>query len=243
METTVLILSHNKGEYVSDAVESVLAQTRQDFRIWLIDDGSNEETKAVVRKYEGHPKVTVFWEDCDPRERQKFYRPSVLLNRYMEGVETELLAFLADDDVWHPQYLEKLVGFLEEHDYARIAYCATRCVALLPDGREVEYRIIPADRIYDYRFSPDCRIDGGSIVHYRACLDVIDKPWYPEPLGPLSHHVDGLFMAKLARHFKFYPVDEILLTHRATPKSWHSRVIDGQIVFTATDSKGPPPGA
>lgn len=48
---TILMLTYNRGHYLGQAIDSVLGQTFQDFTLVIIDDGSNDDTAAVVASY------------------------------------------------------------------------------------------------------------------------------------------------------------------------------------------------
>ena len=58
---TVYIPSHNYGRFLGEAIESVLRQSVGDWELFLIDDGSTDNTSAVMKLYEGHPKIRLFF--------------------------------------------------------------------------------------------------------------------------------------------------------------------------------------
>ena len=58
---TVYITNYNYGVFISQAIESVSGQTFKDFELIIIDDGSTDESKEIIKHYEGLPFVkTVF---------------------------------------------------------------------------------------------------------------------------------------------------------------------------------------
>ena len=102
---SVLIPCYNAGRYVGAALDSVLAQTYQDFEIVVVDDGSTDDTAAVVCGYE--------------RVRYIYNAHSgipVTRNLAVAKARGELIAFLDADDIWFPDKLSVQLQFMEEHD-------------------------------------------------------------------------------------------------------------------------------
>ena len=56
-KVTVYIVNHNYGRFLPRAIESVLNQSLQDFELLIIDDGSTDDSQAIIERYVGHPKV------------------------------------------------------------------------------------------------------------------------------------------------------------------------------------------
>ena len=59
---TVYITNHNYGKYLQQSIESVLSQTYQNYELIIIDDGSTDNSKKIIEKYEDHPKVEVVFQ-------------------------------------------------------------------------------------------------------------------------------------------------------------------------------------
>jgi glycosyltransferase involved in cell wall biosynthesis len=93
---SVIIPTFNSAHFVTQAVESVLAQTLPPSRIIVVDDGSTDATPERLASYAGHVKYI----------KQPNSGVSAARNRGLEEVETEFVAFLDADDVWHPRKLE-----------------------------------------------------------------------------------------------------------------------------------------
>ena len=59
---TVYITNHNYGMYLEQSIESVLNQSFQDFELIIIDDGSQDKSRQIIKKYEKHQKISVIFQ-------------------------------------------------------------------------------------------------------------------------------------------------------------------------------------
>ena len=59
---TLYVLNFNYGEFVEQAIESCLKQTFSDFELIIIDDGSTDNSRELIRPYEGVPNITVVYQ-------------------------------------------------------------------------------------------------------------------------------------------------------------------------------------
>lgn len=112
-KVSVIILTFNRPKLIGRAIQSILDQEFQDWEIIVVHDGPNEETAAVMRK----------WQDRDSRIRY-FRRTQTgniadAANFALRQAEGDYIAILDDDDYWAtPSKLSKQVAFLEDHaDY------------------------------------------------------------------------------------------------------------------------------
>lgn len=112
MQVSVLIPAYNCSKYIGAAIESVLSQTFQDFEIIVVDDGSEDETASIVKKYEGVHYVY-----------QEHAGVSAARNRALKEARYELIDFLDADDLMLPEKLEKQIHYLDENPGCEIVFC------------------------------------------------------------------------------------------------------------------------
>lgn len=103
---SVVIPTWNRARTIRAAVESALAQTLPPLEILICDDGSTDDTAAVVRMIDD---ARVKWL---PGSHQG--RPAIPRNRGIAAAQGEWLAFLDSDDVWLPKKLERQMAAINE---------------------------------------------------------------------------------------------------------------------------------
>src|SRR5688572_4346072 len=96
LTVSVIIPTYNYGRFISEAIDSVFAQTYQPREVIVVDDGSTDETMNVLAQYEDRVRII----------RQDKSGPAMARNAGAQAASGELLAFLDADDVWMPRKLE-----------------------------------------------------------------------------------------------------------------------------------------
>lgn len=102
---SVIIPTFNCARFLGDAITSALAQTYTDYEVIVVDDGSTDETRDVVARFDD--KVRYLY--------QSNRGPTPARNLALSQATGELMACLDADDVWYPQKLERQVAFLDAH--------------------------------------------------------------------------------------------------------------------------------
>jgi len=101
---SIIIPTYNYAQYICEAIESVLNQTYKDFEIIVVDDGSTDNTKEVIKPYLNKIKYIY----------QQNSGPSSARNRGIKEAKGEYIAFLDADDIWLAQKLELQIKFMEK---------------------------------------------------------------------------------------------------------------------------------
>ncbi|MBD8082224.1 glycosyltransferase family 2 protein [Chryseobacterium caseinilyticum] len=107
-KVTVAIPVYNAERFLEKAITSVLAQTFHDFELWLVDDGSKDSSMAIAQKYTHDSRVKIF---ADGENLGLATR----LNKIANEVNTEFLCRMDNDDIMHPQKLEKQLAVFSNH--------------------------------------------------------------------------------------------------------------------------------
>ncbi|MDO4230348.1 MAG: glycosyltransferase family 2 protein [Capnocytophaga sp.] len=106
---TIAIPFYNAEQYLSFAIDSVIAQTYSNWQLLLVDDGSKDNSLKIAQEYaQKDNRITVF---SDGENKNLGFR----LNQIPSLVNTKYLARMDADDIMHPKRLEKQIQVLEKH--------------------------------------------------------------------------------------------------------------------------------
>ena len=104
----ILLPTYNGSKYVRELIDSILAQSLQDFTLYIRDDGSKDKTLDIVSKYANDNANVV----CIPSEGN--LGPRYVFFAMMEIVDSNYYMFCDQDDVWMPSKVEDTFMKLKE---------------------------------------------------------------------------------------------------------------------------------
>lgn len=112
--------AYNETHHLCQALESLQAQTRTDFRLVVVDDSTSPEPGEIVRRYAAGDRRIEY--------RRNPVRQGMVGNwragfaAFEPGLD--YFAWVSDHDLWHPQWLEKLAATLDEFPEVSLVYPA-----------------------------------------------------------------------------------------------------------------------
>lgn len=115
---SVIMPAYNAEKYIKEAIDSILSQTFGDFEFIIIDDGSTDNTCAIIESY-SDSRIRFF-------RNEKNMGVAATLNRGLDLARGEYIARMDSDDISMPKRFEEQVRFMDEHeDFVAIgtAYC------------------------------------------------------------------------------------------------------------------------
>lgn len=115
---SVVIATYNMGQYLPEAIDSVLAQSWQNLEVIVVDDGSTDDTSQRVERFGNDGRVKYF-----PTENQGQPRAK---NRGLKEANGDFIAFCDADDIWDPEKLKVQMPLFEHKNigvvYSEVSY-------------------------------------------------------------------------------------------------------------------------
>lgn len=201
---SVVIPNFNHARYVGDAILSVLAQTYRDYEILVVDDGSTDDSHAVIAQFGDRVRFI-----CQPNAGLSAAR-----NTGIRAAAGAYIGVLDADDLYEPEYLEALVAMLRRQPGAGGVHCGYRFVdhenQPLP---QVEARAVEPDGLYRALLDGNFLVPE-SVLLRRTVYD--DVGLFDEALRACE---DWDVWLRAASRFHILRSPRILTRHRVLPGS------------------------
>lgn len=214
----------NGERFLEGALESLLAQTFEDFEIIISDNASTDTTGELCRLY------------ADKDSRIHYYRSSH--NRGLSWNHNYVLALArgeyfkwsGHDDLCHPDLLRRCVEILDQRP--EVVLCQAGVADIDVDDNQIfthTYDFDTGSPKPSVRFKDLLMKSGGHDIYGVMRTDAARKS---RPLGSYHHHAERVKVVSLSLHGQFHQVPEVLFFHREHDSS-------SQRAHTTTRSSAP----
>src|SRR5699024_344342 len=108
---SIIMPAYNSGNYIEEAIDSVLKQTYENWELLIVDDKSTDNTLNLIKKYslkDSRIKYTSLNRNSGP---------AIVRNKAIDMASGDYIAFLDSDDLWFERKLEKQITFIYENNY------------------------------------------------------------------------------------------------------------------------------
>lgn len=203
---SVITPTYNRADFLGEAIDSMLAQTFDDFEMIIVDDGSTDGTRALVEQYSDDPRIRCFFQENQGQ--------SVARNLGIGKSTGEFICFLDSDNVWLPERLERSLAAFEGDPSADIVYADN--ITIDEHGREIGRDAMPrySGRI-THQLLKDNFVSINTTMIRRHCL---------EAMGGFSPD------DRLAEDYSLWLRLSTRYAFRYVPEFWSKyRVMDDQI--------------
>ncbi len=201
---SVVIPTYNRADFILESVTSVLDQTFQDFEVVVVDDGSSDNTPALIRSV------------ADSRIRYLYQvnkGVAAALNMGWRAARGDYIGRLDSDDRWHPDLLMRLVPTLESNPAIGLAYA--RAQWMDQKGRRLPQMLGAPEKFPNQTLKSllygdfVCPV---AVIFRRACIEQVNG--YDETLIANEDWDLWIRMSTLSR---FAYLEEVLADYRTHP--------------------------
>jgi cellulose synthase/poly-beta-1,6-N-acetylglucosamine synthase-like glycosyltransferase len=205
---SIIMNVRNGAATLSEALDSVLAQTFADWELIAWDDRSSDPSAAIIARYH------------DRRIRYHLSPEEVPLGKArshaMRLATGAWIAFLDQDDIWLPSKLDKQMALADDG----VGLIYGRTIRFYLSGKERdydqahEYKPLPEGDIFTQLFTESCFIAMSSAVFRRSAVEAIGG--IPDPIQIIPDYY--LYVA-VARRYQIRAVQEAVCRYRMGPNS------------------------
>jgi glycosyltransferase involved in cell wall biosynthesis len=189
---SVVIPTYNNAALLHETLNGVLRQTVQDLEVLVVDDGSTDDTEAVVRRYDSRFRYI----------KQANQGPAAARNTGAQRALGEYIAFLDHDDIWNEQHLATLLDSFDMFPQAGMVFDDVEYFGdgLATGSTHIDRKVVGSmvDRPVPIRRIWQCWVASMSVVMVRK--SIFDE------LGGLNPAIWGLddlhFYLRLAAHWE-----------------------------------------
>lgn len=201
-KVSVVITCFNDGQYIEQAVASILSQTLQPDEILIVDDGSEYQTKKIITKLK-NKKIQII--------TQKNQGLPTARNNGIAQAKGRYILPLDADDFFEPTFIEKAVKILDSNETIGIVSCGFRWFN--EESPELRRIYTSNATLEDFLFANKCL--SGSMFR-KICWSKVGGYDESMKLG----YEDWEFWISITSHgWKMEAIPEILYNYRRKEKS------------------------
>lgn len=208
---SVVIPNYNYAKYVSRAIDSVLAQTYLNTEIVVVDDGSKDESHAILDGYGDRIKLL----------KQQNQGVSMARNSGVASSSGEFVAFLDADDIWLPEKLERQMQKFFDDEEIGLVHCSMTFIdpddEVCGENRDGKQGWLATDII---------RLKAGAVIGAGSTA-LVKRSVFEKVEGfdrRLTTAADWEFCYRVAVNHKIGFVEESLVLYRIHNSNMHNNV-------------------
>jgi len=162
---SIIMPVYNGADHIGQAIESVLSQNYANFELVIVDDGSTDNTKEVVLRYNDDHINCIYKENGGVASARNFG---------VRKARGSFIIMLDSDDMMTPDYIARHLQVLQQHPESDMIYCDE----LLINEQDKPLRLIKRPEYSDQNtFVADLFRSGFPVVHFKTFIkrSVFDK--------------------------------------------------------------------
>lgn len=210
---SIIMCNYNYGSYIAQSIQSVLDQSLPDFELIIVDDGSADESREVIRSFDDSRIKTIFKENGGQASA---------FNEGFAIAQGSWLALIDSDDWWLPTKLERVSQYAEliGDGYAMVQHFLDEWC----DGATRPYRYVrPIGNVWQDMLTTkglDYFVPTSGLTFPLAIAEKV----FPIPLS-FWYSADAFLMRTVVAYGKLFTIPEALGYRRVHDKSFTSTVL------------------
>ena len=201
---SVIMPTYNCAKFIAETLDSIKAQTYENWEVVIVDDCSKDNTKEIVDAYIAND-ARIKYHCLEVNSGAAVARTTA-----MAMAEGEYMAFCDSDDLWMPDKLERQLAFMNDNGYA---FSCTAYEQIDEESKSLG-RIIKTIKKTDYnRLLLDCPV-GNSTVMYN-----VEKMGKFEVPNIRKRNDDALWLQMLKKEKYIYGMPDVLMRYRIRSNS------------------------
>lgn len=107
----IIMPNFNSAPFIEKTVNSIIQQNYKNWRLIIVDDFSNDNTRTILKKFSKHKKIKIIW-------LKKNCGAGYCRNLAIKKSNSPFIAFLDSDDTWKKNKLDKQISFMIKNNYS-----------------------------------------------------------------------------------------------------------------------------
>lgn len=162
---SVILPTYNRAHLIAESILSVLAQTYKNFELIVVDDGSTDNTDAVIAQF-SDSRIRYIQQPNRGRSNAR--------NHALSLARGELITFLDSDDLYLPEKIACQVEYLQSHPGTGMAYTSAYCIDELSNRLEHQYIASVSGLIYEsIAFFTPVTITLPTVMTYKSVINKV----------------------------------------------------------------------
>jgi len=201
---SIITPTYNCAKFIARTIDSVQAQTYQNWEMIIVDDLSQDNTKEIVAQYMQN----------DPRIQYHVLPTNsgaaVARTTAMKLAKGAYMAFLDSDDIWYPEKLEKQLAWMEEQG---VAFSCTAYEQIDEEDKLLGKTIKTIKKTNYNRLLLDCPVGNSSVMYHVEKMGKFEVP------NIRKRNDDALWLQMLKKEEFIWGMPEVLMQYRIRQNS------------------------
>lgn len=201
---SIITPTYNCAKFIARTLDSVQAQTYQNWEMIIVDDCSQDNTKEIVEEYmKADPRIKYHLLDVNSGA-------AVARTTAMKLAQGSYMAFLDSDDIWSPDKLDSQIKWMEEKGYA---FSCTAYEQIDEEDNPLGKTIKTIEKTDYNRLLLDCPVGNSTVMYNVETMGKFEVP------NIRKRNDDALWLQMLKKEKYIWGMPNVLMKYRIRQNS------------------------